>query len=243
MIDDARRPTVVLKPEPQTATGSSRRERWRRCTGLRRSSTWRTTTGPDGARRGAAARPSRSSASRTCRPSGCAARRSLRAVSTSRATSSPTSTTTACFDRGVHVLGCGPAYAQAVAEYALGLALDVARGISREDRAFRAGAERYVADGNADADPAARRRGRPDRVRQPRARPAPAAGAVRRRRSGCTTRGCRTPALLEQGVVPATLDEVLRGEPVRVRAGHGDRRERAPARGRRAGPAAATGPG
>jgi phosphoglycerate dehydrogenase-like enzyme len=56
-----------------------------------------------------------------------------------------------CFARGVHVLGCGPAYGQAVAEYALGLALDLARGISREDRAFRAGRERYVADGNADA--------------------------------------------------------------------------------------------
>ena len=55
------------------------------------------------------------------------------------------------FARGIHVLGCGPAYAQAVAEYALGLALDVARGISREDRAFRAGTERYVSDGNTDA--------------------------------------------------------------------------------------------
>ncbi len=57
----------------------------------------------------------------------------------------------ACFRNGVHVLGCGPAYAQAVAEYALGLAIDLARGISREDRAFRAGRERYVAAGNADA--------------------------------------------------------------------------------------------
>lgn len=56
-----------------------------------------------------------------------------------------------CFARGITVLGCGPAYAQAVAEYALGLALDLARGISREDRAFRAGRERYVAEGNADA--------------------------------------------------------------------------------------------
>ncbi len=57
----------------------------------------------------------------------------------------------ALFDRGVHVLGCGPAYADAVAEYSLGLALDLARGISREDRAFRAGSERYVASGNQDA--------------------------------------------------------------------------------------------
>ena len=56
-----------------------------------------------------------------------------------------------CYERGVYVLGCGPAYAQAVAEFALGLALNLARGISREDRAFRTGTERYVADGNADA--------------------------------------------------------------------------------------------
>ncbi len=56
-----------------------------------------------------------------------------------------------CFAAGVRVLGCGPAYAQAVAEYALGLALDLARGISREDRAFRRGAERYLGAGNADA--------------------------------------------------------------------------------------------
>jgi phosphoglycerate dehydrogenase-like enzyme len=56
-----------------------------------------------------------------------------------------------CHHRGVYVLGCGPAYAQAVAEHALGLALDLARGISREDRAFRVGAERYVSAGNSDA--------------------------------------------------------------------------------------------
>jgi phosphoglycerate dehydrogenase-like enzyme len=56
-----------------------------------------------------------------------------------------------CFDKGMHVLNCGPAYAQAVAEYALGLALDLARGISREDRAFREGRERYLGEGNADA--------------------------------------------------------------------------------------------
>jgi phosphoglycerate dehydrogenase-like enzyme len=56
-----------------------------------------------------------------------------------------------CAELGVYVLGCGPAYAQAVAEHSLGLAIDLARGISREDRAFRTGTERYVAAGNADA--------------------------------------------------------------------------------------------
>jgi len=56
-----------------------------------------------------------------------------------------------CYAKGVHILGCGPAYAQAVAEYAMGLALDLARGISREDRAFRAGRERYLGAANHDA--------------------------------------------------------------------------------------------
>ncbi len=51
---------------------------------------------------------------------------------------------TTAFAQGVRVLGCGPAYADAVAEMSLGLALDLARGISREDRAFREGREQYV---------------------------------------------------------------------------------------------------
>ncbi len=55
------------------------------------------------------------------------------------------------FAQGVRVLGCGPAYAEAVAEMALGLALDLARGISREDRAFRAGREQYVSARTSDS--------------------------------------------------------------------------------------------
>ena len=55
------------------------------------------------------------------------------------------------FRNGVRVLGCGTAYSQAVAEYSLGLALDLARGISREDRASRRREERYVSASNADA--------------------------------------------------------------------------------------------
>lgn len=55
----------------------------------------------------------------------------------------------ACFDRGIAVLSCGPVYAQPVAEYALGLALDLARGITQADRDFRAGTERYSQDGTA----------------------------------------------------------------------------------------------
>ncbi len=77
--------------------------------------------------------------------------RSLRAVFNVEGNFYPNIDYRACFDRGIYVLGCGPAYAQAVAEHALGLAIDLARGISREDRAFRTGTERYVADGNEDA--------------------------------------------------------------------------------------------
>jgi phosphoglycerate dehydrogenase-like enzyme len=77
--------------------------------------------------------------------------RALRAVLNVEGNFYPNIDYAACFERGVHVLGCGPAYADAVAEFALGLALDLARGISREDRAFRAGKERYVATGNDDA--------------------------------------------------------------------------------------------
>ncbi|HST84003.1 MAG TPA: NAD(P)-dependent oxidoreductase [Kineosporiaceae bacterium] len=55
------------------------------------------------------------------------------------------------FAQGIRVLGCGPAYADAVAEMSLGLALDLARGISREDRAFRAGREQYVAANTGDS--------------------------------------------------------------------------------------------
>lgn len=57
----------------------------------------------------------------------------------------------AAFERGVNVVACGPVYAQAVAEFSLGLAIDLARGISREDRAFREGREGYVFQSTADS--------------------------------------------------------------------------------------------
>ncbi len=57
----------------------------------------------------------------------------------------------ACLDRGVHVLNASPAFALPVAEAALGMAIDLARGISAADRAMRAGTEAYGLDGNADA--------------------------------------------------------------------------------------------
>lgn len=48
-----------------------------------------------------------------------------------------------CFRRGIQVLSIAPVFAQPVAEMALGLALDLARGITRADALMRAGRERY----------------------------------------------------------------------------------------------------
>ena len=54
-------------------------------------------------------------------------------------------------DRGIHVLVASPAFAPAVAEAALGMAIDLARGIGAADRAMRAGTESYGLDSNAGA--------------------------------------------------------------------------------------------
>lgn len=56
----------------------------------------------------------------------------------------------ACQERGIWVLAPGSAFASPVAEAALGMALDLARGITVADRAFRAGTERYGLAGNAE---------------------------------------------------------------------------------------------
>jgi phosphoglycerate dehydrogenase-like enzyme len=57
----------------------------------------------------------------------------------------------AALDRGVHVLNASPAFALPVAEAALGMAIDLARGISAADQAMRAGTEAYGLESNADA--------------------------------------------------------------------------------------------
>ena len=56
----------------------------------------------------------------------------------------------ACQERGIWVLTPASAFASAVAESAVGMALDLARGITAADRAFRAGTEAYGLAGNAD---------------------------------------------------------------------------------------------
>ena len=48
-----------------------------------------------------------------------------------------------CFRRGIQVLSIAPVFAQPVAEMALGMALDLARGITRADRLMREGQEQY----------------------------------------------------------------------------------------------------
>jgi phosphoglycerate dehydrogenase-like enzyme len=57
----------------------------------------------------------------------------------------------ACFERGIDVLSIAPVFALPVAEMALGLALDLARGITQGDRAMREGREAYGIAGNRDA--------------------------------------------------------------------------------------------
>jgi phosphoglycerate dehydrogenase-like enzyme len=57
----------------------------------------------------------------------------------------------ACFARGIEVLCVAPVFALPVAEMALGLALDLVRGITTGDRAFREGREVYGYAGNGSA--------------------------------------------------------------------------------------------
>ncbi len=54
-----------------------------------------------------------------------------------------------CFANAIHVLAPGSAFADAVAESALGMAIDLARGITKADRDMRLGREKYGLDGNS----------------------------------------------------------------------------------------------
>src|SRR4051812_23940805 len=53
-----------------------------------------------------------------------------------------------CQTHGIYVLSPTSSFAQAVAESALAMAIDLARGITAADRAFRAGGEAYGLDAN-----------------------------------------------------------------------------------------------
>ena len=56
-----------------------------------------------------------------------------------------------CFREGIHVLAPGSAFAPVVAEAALAMAIDLVRGITAADRAFRTGREEYGLAGNSGA--------------------------------------------------------------------------------------------
>ncbi len=56
-----------------------------------------------------------------------------------------------CFRHGIRVLSASPVFAEPVAEAALGMAIDLARGITRSDRRFREGSEDYGFEANRDA--------------------------------------------------------------------------------------------
>jgi phosphoglycerate dehydrogenase-like enzyme len=56
-----------------------------------------------------------------------------------------------CFRNGIRVLSTSPVFAEPVAEAALGMAIDLARGITRSDRQFREGTEEYGLAANREA--------------------------------------------------------------------------------------------
>ena len=56
-----------------------------------------------------------------------------------------------CFRHGIRVLTTSPVFAEPVAEAALGMAIDLARGITESDRRFRQGTEQYGIAANQQA--------------------------------------------------------------------------------------------
>src|SRR5437868_5431376 len=77
--------------------------------------------------------------------------RSLRAIFNVEGNFLPNVDYEYCFRHGIRVLGIGPVFAEPVAEAALGMAIDLARGITRSDRSFRQGTEKYGLEANREA--------------------------------------------------------------------------------------------
>lgn len=75
----------------------------------------------------------------------------LRAVINVKGNWEPTLDYAACQARGIQVLSIAPAMAQAVAEWCLGAAINLGRGLTQANADFRTGSERYGIRGNADA--------------------------------------------------------------------------------------------
>ncbi len=121
----------------------------------------------------------------SCAPAGATGRSSTRRracgrFSRSRAGGRPSSTTGYCFERGIRVLSAAPAFAGAVAEMALGLALSSSRDIVVGDRAMRSRDERWLsAAGDLDTFLLSGKRVGIRRLRQHRQAPESAPRAVR----------------------------------------------------------------
>ena len=75
----------------------------------------------------------------------------LRAILNVKANWEPNVDYKACHARGIHVLSAAPAMAPAVAEYCLGQAIALCRGLTHADRLFRSGEEAYGIAGNQNA--------------------------------------------------------------------------------------------
>jgi phosphoglycerate dehydrogenase-like enzyme len=75
--------------------------------------------------------------------------RSLKAIFNVETNFLPNVDYQACQERGIWVLSPTAAFSAVVAEAALAMAIDLGRGISAADRAFRAGREEYGLTGNA----------------------------------------------------------------------------------------------
>ncbi len=115
----------------------------------------------------------------------------------------------ACQQRGIWVLSVAPAMAPAVAEMCLALALDLARGVTAGDRAFRRGEEAWGIFGNLESfllrDQPLGLVGYGNLGRALRPLLAPFGGPVR------VHDPWLPPGLLrEQGCVPASLEELMR---------------------------------
>jgi phosphoglycerate dehydrogenase-like enzyme len=113
-----------------------------------------------------------------------------------------------CFARGIHVLSTGKVFAKPVAEIGLGLALALERNIVGADRDFRAGREAWGGDSNRDArllsGGAVGFIGFGDLGRALNQLLVPFRATVR-----AYDPWLPSSALVEAGVMPASLDEVL----------------------------------
>ena len=75
----------------------------------------------------------------------------LRAILNVKANWEPNIDYEECNARGIHVLSAAPAMAPAVAEYCIGQAIMLLRGLHKADKLFRAGQESYGIAGNQNA--------------------------------------------------------------------------------------------